>query len=126
MASVALQIFILTKINNKNFRVIIDSGRCVNTVTSGMMTKLGLKIVPHPQSYKLFWVNSASINVKEKCLVSIQFVTYLDIWCDVVTMDVGHIILGRSWLYDLDITVYGRSSSYSFVHNGKKVKLAPT
>lgn len=40
-------------------------------------------------------------------------------------MDVGHIILGRPWLFDLDVTIYGRSNSYSFVFNGKKIHLNP-
>ena len=40
-------------------------------------------------------------------------------------MDVGHIILGRPWLLDLDVTIYGRTNQCSFVHNGKKVKLMP-
>uniref|UniRef100_A0A2N9HIT5 Reverse transcriptase n=1 Tax=Fagus sylvatica TaxID=28930 RepID=A0A2N9HIT5_FAGSY len=48
-----------------------------------------------------------------------------DIWCDVLPMDVGHIILGRPWLYDLDVTLHGRSNSCSFVFEGKKIKLTP-
>lgn len=40
-------------------------------------------------------------------------------------MDVGHIILGRPWLFDLDVTIYGRSNSCSFVFNGKKIHLNP-
>jgi len=90
------------------------------------MTKPELKTVSHPQPYKVSWVNSVSIDMKERCLVSIQFVTYSDkIWYNVVTMDVGHIILGRPWLFDMDITIYGRSNSCSFVYDRKKVKLAP-
>ena len=27
-------------------------------------------------------------------------------------MDVGHIISGRPWLYDMDVTIYGLSNSY--------------
>ena len=105
---------------------IIDSRSCVNVVASNMVTKFELKIVLHPQPYRVSWVNSASIDIKEKCLVLIQFATYSDkIWFDIVTMNVGHIILGRSWLYDLDVTIFGRSNFYSFVHNRKKVKLAP-
>ena len=38
-------------------------------------------------------------------------------------MDVGHIILGRPWLYDLDVTLHGRSNSCSFEFEGKKIKL---
>jgi len=40
-------------------------------------------------------------------------------------MDVGYIILGRPWLFDLDVTIYGHTNQCSSVHNGKKVKLMP-
>ena len=40
-------------------------------------------------------------------------------------MDVRHIILGRLWLYDLDVTLHGRSNSCSFVFEGKKIVLNP-
>ena len=40
-------------------------------------------------------------------------------------MDVGHIILGRPWIYDLDVTLHGRSNSCSFVFEGKKIMLNP-
>ena len=105
---IELQFFRLSKIDGKNCQVIIDSGNCVNAVASGIVTKLGLKTVSHPQPYKVSWENFVSINVKDMCLILILFATYLDkIWCDVVTMDVGHIILGRPWLYDGDVTIYG-------------------
>ena len=38
-------------------------------------------------------------------------------------MDVVHIILGRPLLYDLDVTLYGRSNSCSFMYNGQRIKL---
>ncbi|GFZ18557.1 hypothetical protein Acr_27g0002960 [Actinidia rufa] len=47
------------------------------------------------------------------------------IWCDVVPMDVGHIILGRPWLFDMDVTIYGRSNSCSFLFENKRIKLNP-
>jgi len=40
-------------------------------------------------------------------------------------MDVGHIILGRPWLFDLDVIIYGLTNQCSFVHNGKRVKIMP-
>ncbi|XP_030929438.1 uncharacterized protein LOC115955455 [Quercus lobata] len=40
-------------------------------------------------------------------------------------MDVGHIILGRPWLYDLDVTLHGRSNSCLFMFEGKKIVLNP-
>jgi hypothetical protein len=48
-----------------------------------------------------------------------------EIWCDVIPMDVGHVILGRPWLYDLDVTIYGQKNSCSFTFKGKKIKLNP-
>ena len=48
-----------------------------------------------------------------------------DIWCDVISMDVGSIILGRPWLYDLDVTLYGRSNSCTFVYKGHKIRINP-
>ena len=115
-----------TKCGDKTCRVIIDSGSCINAVSSTLVSRLGLKLVPHPNPYKVSWVDTTSIPIKERCLVSIQFLTYKDdIWCDVLPMDVGHIILGRPWLYDLDVTLHGRSNSCSFVFEGKKIKLTP-
>lgn len=38
-------------------------------------------------------------------------------------IDVGPIIFGQPWLYDLDVTVYDRSNSYSFEFKGKRIKL---
>ena len=40
-------------------------------------------------------------------------------------MDVGHIILGRPRLYDLDVTFHGRSNSCLFMFEGKKIVLNP-
>ena len=40
-------------------------------------------------------------------------------------MDVGHIILGRPWLYDLDFTLHGQSNSCSFLFEGKKIVFNP-
>ena len=40
-------------------------------------------------------------------------------------MDVGHIILGRPWIYDLDVTNFGRTNIRVFNYKDKKVKLHP-
>ena len=48
-----------------------------------------------------------------------------DVWCDVISMDVGSIILGRPWLYDLDATLYGRSNSCVFIYKGHKIMINP-
>ncbi|XP_038970638.1 uncharacterized protein LOC113461045 [Phoenix dactylifera] len=107
-------------------KVIIDSGSSVNVVSTRTVKKLQLKTVPHPNPYNVSWVDKTAIPVTERCLVQINFSEYNDkVWCDVIPMDVGHIILGRPWLYDLDVTIYGKSNSCSFVHQGKKIRLNP-
>ena len=95
-------------------------------MSSNVVSYLGLKLTPHPNPYKVSWVDTSSIAIKERCVVSLQFLTYkAEIWCDVILMDVGHIIFGRPWLYDLDVTLHRRSNSYSFIFEGKKIVLNP-
>ncbi|GJY24579.1 putative reverse transcriptase domain-containing protein [Tanacetum coccineum] len=50
--------------------------------------------------------------------------TYKDnVWCDVVPMDAYHLLLGRPWEYDRDITHNGRTNTYSFLFGGVKITL---
>ena len=85
-----------------------------------------MKLIPHPNPYKVFWVDTSSIAIKERCVVPLQFLAYkAKIWCDMIPMDVRHIILGRPWLYDLDVIFHGRSNSCSFMFEGKKIVLNP-
>ncbi|XP_020258176.1 uncharacterized protein LOC109834550 [Asparagus officinalis] len=116
-----------TKIGGKSCKVIVDSGSCINAISSTELAKFGLKAVPHPHPYRVTWIDSTALDVKQRCLVPIDFNLYKDkIWCDVVAMDVGHVILGRPWLYDNDVTIYGRSNTCHFEHEGKKIKLLPS
>jgi hypothetical protein len=112
------------KCGDKGCKIILDSGSCINVVSSGSVSRLGLKSVPHPKPYSVSWVNDTSIAVKERCLFPIKIFDYHDkIWCDVIPMDEGHVILGRPWLYDLDVIIFGRSNSCSFTFQGKKIQL---
>jgi len=109
------------KCGDKGCKIIIDNGSCINAVSSGSVSRLGLKSVPHPKPYSVSWVNDTSIVIKERCLFPIKILDYhYEIWCDVIPMDIGHVILGRPWLYDLDVTIFGRSNSYSFTFQDKK------
>ena len=104
------------KCGDKTCKVIIDSGSCINAVSSNVVSCIGLKLTPHPNTNKVSWVDTSSIAIKERCVVQLQFLTYkAKTWCDVIPMDEGHIILGRPWIYDLDVTLHGRSNSCSNV-----------
>ena len=95
-------------------------------MSSNVVSRLGLKLTSHPNPYKVSWVDTSSIAIRERCVVSLQFLTYkAEIWYDVIPMDVGHIILSRPWLYDLDVTLHGQSNSCLFMFEGKKIVLNP-
>ncbi|XP_020094893.1 uncharacterized protein LOC109714604 [Ananas comosus] len=81
---------------------------------------------PHPNPIRVAWVDKTTIPVTERYLVPLNFATYRDqVWCDVLPMDVGHILLGRPWWYDHDVTHYGRQNTYTFTHDKKKIVLRP-
>ena len=95
-------------------------------MSSNIVSCLGLKLITHPNPYKVSWVDTSSIAIKERYVVPLQFLTYkAEMWCDMIPMNVGHIILGRPWLYDLDVTFHRRSNSCSFVFEGKKIVFNP-
>jgi len=98
------------KIGDKICKIIVDSGSCINVVSSKLVSMTDLEAVPHLCPYKVSWVNTTSIEVDERCFVPVQFVTYKDkIWRDMLAMGtMGHVILGRPWLFDLDVTLRGK------------------
>ena len=81
------------KYGDKGCKIIIDNGSCINAISSDSVFCLGLKFVPHPKPYSVSRVNDESIAVKERCAFLIKILDYHgEIWCDVISMDVGHII----------------------------------
>ncbi|KAE8655824.1 putative CCCH-type zinc finger family protein [Hibiscus syriacus] len=87
-----------------------------------------LKTDRHPKPYKLSWLNKGSeVTVDRQCLVSFSIGRkYFDnAWCDVVSMDACHILLGRPWQYDRSVIHDGRKNTYSLSIKGKKIVLAP-
>jgi len=38
-------------------------------------------------------------------------------------MNVSQVILGRSWLFDKNVTIYGRSNMCQFEHESKQIKV---
>ena len=69
-----------------------------------MVEKLGLKKLPHPNPYKVSWLNKEQqVIVNEQVHVQFQIGEYKDkIVCDVVEMDVCHLLLDRPWKFDVN------------------------
>ena len=92
----------MCKFQGKCCKMVIDSGSIDNLVSTEMVEKLSLKRTKHHVPYKVSWLHKGhQILVSEKCVVDFQIGPYKDkILCDVIPMDVFHILLGRPWKFD--------------------------
>jgi hypothetical protein len=85
-------------VGGKVCHVIIDNGSWVNTISEDEVNKLGLPKLKHPNPYNMRWFKSDKMaKVQFKCLVSFSIGNKFhdEVECDVVDMDVSHLILGR-------------------------------
>nr|CAD1825688.1 unnamed protein product [Ananas comosus var. bracteatus] len=108
--------------------LVIDSGSTENFVSREMVDKLKLKTEKLAQTYKIAWFKDGDeFPVTERCLVEFSIgKTYADkVWCDVVPMDVSHLLLGRPWQFDRSTIHDGRENTYIVTKDNKKVRLVP-
>ena len=89
--------------------------------------RLNLKTQLHPRPYKLQWLSDrGEVRVTQQALVSFTIGKYVDdVLCDVVSMHVGDLPLGRPWQFDRRVMYDGYVNPYSFTHNGRKTTLVP-
>ena len=114
-------------VNNKVCSMIIDTESYTNVASTTLVEKLNLPTLKHSKPYKLQWLNDCGeVRVDGQVLVTFSIGKYMnEVLCDVVPMHAGHILLGRSWQYDRRVTHDGFKNMYSFVKEGKTIKLAP-
>ena len=107
--------------------MIIDSGNTDNLVSTEVVEKLNLKTMKQTTSYKVSWLqNGHQLLVNEQCEVEFQLGKYKDkIVCDVMPMDVCHILLGRPWQYDRGAMFDGKRNTYKFGKDGVNNTLLP-
>ena len=66
------------------------------------------------------------VTVSEQVVVPFSIGQYRDsVHCDVVPMQAGHVLLGRPWQFDKDATHNGRTNFYFFMHDSRRINLAP-
>jgi hypothetical protein len=119
----------MTSCKNKDkvCKVIIDSGRTDNLVSTKIVDKLELETTLHTMSYKLSWLQKGHhITVTKRCLVEFKIGGYRDeILFDVIPMDVCLVFLGRPWKYENNFIHYGRRNTYTLEKNGRTHMLLP-
>eukprot|EP00253_Pinus_taeda_P030856 PITA_30856 len=100
------------KSHGKCCKVIIDNGSTDNLVATEMVEKLGLKRLKHPTPYKVSWLQKGhQLLVDEQCEVEFCIGKYHDtVVCDVMPMEMCHILLGRPWRYDRRVTHDGKTN----------------
>ncbi|XP_013679209.2 uncharacterized protein LOC106383681 [Brassica napus] len=116
-------------VKGKICRFVIDSGCSSNVVSEEAVRKLGLKVETHPHPYRLLWMQTgAEVQVSQRTLLSLSVGSFYKdtLYCDIATMDVSHIILGRPWQYDREVIHNGKHNTHSFMFEGRKITLLPS
>ena len=115
------------KVQGKCCKVIIDGGSTDNLVSIEVIEKLKLQKTKHPIPYKVSWLqNGHQLLVSKQCEIELQIENYKDkVLCDVMLMDVCHILLGRPWQYDRNAKHDARKNVYELEKDGIKHKLIP-
>ncbi|XP_024015861.1 uncharacterized protein LOC112089116 [Eutrema salsugineum] len=111
----------------KVYSLIIDGESCTNVASTTMVEKLGLETRKHPQPYSLRWLNNQrQLKVTKQVSVPLSIGRYEDqVVCDVLPMEVGHILLGRPWQFDKKAIHAGFTIKHTFEHHGRNITLAP-
>jgi hypothetical protein len=109
------------KTKDRVCKVIVDSGSTDNLISTEMVEKIELETIEHPSPYRVSWLQKGhQVNVTKQCLVEFKIGGYKDeILCDVIPMDVCHLLLGRPWKYDINVIHDGRKNTYTLEKNGR-------
>lgn len=94
-------------IEGKVCDLIIGTGCSKNIIANAMVKKLQLKTSKHP---------NFSIEKNFSC----------EVLCNVIEMDVSHLILGLRWQFDVRAWYDGHANAYTLDWKNKRVRLLPS
>lgn len=87
-----------------------------------------MRTLRHPNPYYLRWIfDTRDLKVTKKVPISFSIGKYKNkVLCDVILMHACHIILGRPWQFDCQVTYDGYKNQYAFTWKNKQLILAPS
>nr|KYP31332.1 hypothetical protein KK1_048429 [Cajanus cajan] len=114
------------KVLESTCSLIVDIGSTSNCCSTRLVDKLALTTKPHPKPYKMQWINEDSVIVNQQASIPISIGNYKEnVLCDIVPLEVSHVLLGRPWQFDKHIIHDGLTNKISFQHLGKKFVWCP-
>jgi hypothetical protein len=115
------------KTKDRVCKVIIDSGSTDNLVSIELVEKLELETTAHLNMYRVSWLKKGhQVMVTKQCQVEFKIGGYRDeILCDVIPMDVCHVLSGRPWKFEINGIHDGRKNTYTLEKNGRTHMLLP-
>lgn len=102
---------------DKVCQLVIDRGSCENFVARKVMEHFHLQTKKHSHPYTVGWIKKGlTEKVIKTCKVPISLGKFYkeEVVCDVVDMDVTHVLLDKPWLWDRDVMHKGRNNVYKF------------
>lgn len=82
--------------NVQLYSLVIDGRSCTNIMPEKVCKKLSLKTKPHPELYKVAWVDNTNLKIQKICMVTYKIGEFTEhVLYDVLPLKVCHILLGR-------------------------------
>lgn len=87
----------------------------LNVVFQELVDLLGLLVASLDKPVRVTWINDTKLTVSQQCQVEFCFEgsCWESVACHILPMFVGHIFLGRPWLYDHRVINDGFTNTYT-------------
>jgi hypothetical protein len=108
------------KIQDKVCKLIVDGGGFTNAISSDLVHALPLSTWWIPTLCYMQWMyQSGMLKITHKSRIKFSVGNYVDTMdCDMAPLSACHLLSGRPWQFDLDVTHGGCSNNYSLAHKG--------
>ncbi|XP_078444229.1 uncharacterized protein LOC144713509 [Wolffia australiana] len=103
------------KIGGHTYKLMVDSGSCINGISEDTTTRLGLPLLPRPTPYNVSWIDASTIPVKTQCDVPLK----MSMYDEKVLFDAYMVSLGTATILPAQSTMAApRTTSAAIITNG--------